>query len=126
MQGRQGPGYDSWDRSSSGPQAASNGTGKQRAIPQRPPGMTRIEHPPQTSRVNRPQRKAPPAKSWRRRLLLLVVVILACGLLAWGIGYALPNYFIGVGNISGTANTTNDCLLALNSHNTDQTSYDSP
>ncbi len=123
MQGRQGPGYDSWDRSSSGPQAASNGTGKQRAIPQRPPGMTRIEHPPQTSRVNRPQRKAPPPKSWRRRLLFLVVVILACGLLAWGIGYALANYFIGVGNSSGAANTTSDFLLALKGQNYDQ-AYD--
>src|SRR5258708_13406782 len=116
MQGRQGPGYDSWDRSSSGPQAASNGTGKQRAIPQRPPGMTRIEHPPQTSRVNRPQRKAPPPKSWRRRLLFLFVVILACGLLAWGIVYPLPNYFIRIRNTSGAANTTNEFLLPLKIH----------
>jgi len=85
--------------------------------------MTRIEHPPQASRVNRPQRKAPHPKSWRRRLLFLVVVILACGLLAWGIGYALANYFIGVGNSSGAANTTTDFLLALKGQNYDQ-AYD--
>ena len=71
MQGRQGQGNDPWNRSSSGPHVEANGTGKQRALPQRPPGMTRIERPPQTPRVNRPQRQAQPPKSWRRRLLIL-------------------------------------------------------
>lgn len=117
MQGRQGQGNDPWNRSSSGPHVAANGTGKQRAIPQRPPGMTRIERPPQTPRVSRPQRQAQPPKSWRRRLLILAVVLLACALLAWGIGYALVNYFVGIGNSAGAANIATDFLSALKSQN---------
>jgi hypothetical protein len=120
MQGRQGQGNDPWNRSSSGPHVAANGTGKQRAIPQRPPGMTRIERPPQTPRVSRPQRQAQPPKSWRRRLLILAVVLLACALLAWGIGYALVNYFVGIGNSAGAANRATDFLLALKSQNYNQ------
>src|SRR5260370_21543222 len=100
MQGRQSPGYDPWDRSSGKLLAAANGngSGKQRAIPQRPPGMTRVEHPPRTPRVGRPQRQDKPQKSWRRRLLVLGVIFLACGVLAGVIGYALVNYFVGIGN----------------------------
>ncbi len=52
MQGRQGSGYDPRDRSSGKLLAATNGndSGKQRAIPQRPPGMPRVEHPPQINK----------------------------------------------------------------------------
>ncbi len=124
MQGRQGQGNDPWNWSSSGPHVTANGTGKQRAIPQRPPGMTRIERPPQTPRVSRPQRQAQPPKSWRRRLLILAVVLLACALLAWGIGYALVNYFVGIGNSAGAANTATDFLLALKSQNYNQAYHD--
>ncbi len=124
MQGRQGPGYDPRDRSSSDLLAAANGSGKQRAIPQRPPGMTRVERPPQTPRVGRPQRQNKPASSWRRRLLILVVIFLACGLLAWGIGYALVNYFVGIGSSAGAANTATDFMLALKSQNYDQAYHD--
>ena len=120
MQGRQGQGSDPLDKSSSDVHAAVNGTGKQRAIPKRPPGMTRVAQPPQTPRVNRPQRQAPPPKSRRRRLLIFGLVFLACGLLAWGIGYALVNYFIGIGNSSAAANTAADFLQNLNSQNYDQ------
>jgi hypothetical protein len=122
MQGRQGPGYDPSDRSSGKLFAATNGngSGKQRAIPQRPPGMTRVEHPPQTTRVARPQRRPKPPKSWWRRLLMFAIVFVACGLIAWGIGYALVNYFVGIGNSSGAANTAADFLLALKSQNYDQ------
>ena len=122
MQGLQGPGYDPSDRSSGKLFAATNGngSGKQRAIPQRPPGMTRVEHPPQTTRVARPQRRPKPPKSWWRRLLMFAIVFVACGLIAWGIGYALVNYFVGIGNSSGAANTAADFLLALKSQNYDQ------
>jgi len=120
MPGRQGSGYDPWDRSSGELLAAANGSGKQRAIPQRPPGMTRVDRPPQTPRVGRPKRQTKPSRSWRRRLLLLVVVFLGCGLLAWGIGYALVNYFIGIGSSTGAANTATDFMLALKSQNYDQ------
>ena len=122
MQGRQGPGYDPWDRSSGKLLAATNGngSGKQRAIPQRPPGRTRVENPPQTTRVARPQRQPKPPKSWGRRLLIFAIVFVACGLIAWGIGYALVNYFVAIGNNAGAANTVADFLPALKSQNYDQ------
>ena len=122
MQGRQSPGYDPWDRSSGKLLAATNGngSGKQRAIPQRPPGMTRVEHPPQTTRVARPQRQPKPPKSWRRRLLVFAIVFFACGLIAFAIGFALVNYFAGIGNSAGAANTATDVMLALKSQNYDQ------
>jgi len=120
MQGRQGQGYDSWDRSPGESLASVNGSGKQRVIPQRPPGMTRVKQPPQTPRVSRPQHQNRTSKSWRRRLLILGLIFLACGLLAWGIGYALANYFVGIGSSSAAANTATNFLLALKSTNYDQ------
>jgi hypothetical protein len=122
MQGRQGQGYDPWDLSSGKLLAATNGndSGKQRAIPQRPPGMTRVVHPPQKTRVARPQRRPKPPKSWWRRLLLFAIVLAACGLIAGAIGYALVNYFTGIGNSAGAANTATDFMLALKSQNYDQ------
>jgi hypothetical protein len=122
MQGRQSPGYDPWDRSSGKLLAATNGngSGKQRAIPQRPPGRTRVEHPPQTTRVARPQRQPKPPKSWGRRLLIFAIVFVACGLIAFAIGFALVNYFAGIGNSAGAANTATDVILALKSQNYDQ------
>jgi len=122
MQGPQSPGYNPWDRSSGKLVAATNGNGngKKRAIPQRPPGMTRVEHPPQSTRVARPQRQPKPPKSWWRRLLVFAIVFVACGLIAWGIGYALVNYFWAIGNSAGAANTTTDFMLALKNQNYDQ------
>ena len=120
MQGRQGQGYDSWDRSPGESLASANSGGKQRAIPQRPPGMTRVKQPPQTPRVSRPQRQNRMSKVWRRRLLVLGLILLACALLAWGIGYALANYFVGIGSSSGAANTATDFLLALKDANYNQ------
>jgi hypothetical protein len=122
MQGRQDPGYDPRDRSSGKLLAATNGngSGKQRAIPQRPPGMTRVEHPPQSTRVARPRRQPKQPKSWLRRLFIFAIVFVACGLIAWAIGYALVNYFVGIGNSAGAANTDTDFMLALKSQNYDQ------
>jgi hypothetical protein len=120
MQGRQSQGYGPWNRSPGESLASANGSGKQRAIPQRPPGMTRINQPPQTPRVSRPQRQNRTFKSWRRRLLVPGLVLLACGLLAWGIGYALVNYFVGIGSSAGASNTATDFLLALKDANYNQ------
>src|SRR6266704_6750089 len=126
MQGRQSPGYNPWDRSYVKLVAATNanGNGKQRAIPQRPPGMTRVEHPPQSTRVARPQRQPKPPKSWWRRLLIFAIVFVACGLIAFAIGFALVNYFAGIGNSAGAANTATDFLLALKSQNYHQAFID--
>ena len=122
MQGRQGQGYDPRDRSSGKLLAATNGndSGKQRAIPQRPPGMPRVERPPQTARVARPQRQSKPAKSLGRRLLFITIIFVACGIIAGIIGFALVNYFTGIGNSAGAGNTSTDFMLNLKSQNYDQ------
>ncbi len=122
MQGRQDQGYDPRDRSSGKLLAATNGndSGKQRAIPQRPPGMPRVERPPQTPRVARPQRQSKPAKSLGRRLLFITIIFIACGIIAGIIGFALVNYFTGIGNSAGAANTATDFMLNLKSQNYDQ------
>src|SRR5215471_13483238 len=120
MQGRQGKGYDPWDRSSRELLASANGGGKQRAIPQRPPRMARVDHPPQTPRVSRPQRQNRSPKSRRRRLLILALVFVTCGLLAGVLGYGLVKYFAAIGSSAGAANTTADFMLALKNQNYDQ------
>jgi hypothetical protein len=122
MQGRKGQGYDSWDPSSGKLLAATNGhdSGKQRAIPQRPPGMPRVEHPPQKTRVARPQRQSKPPKRLWRRLLFIAIIFVTCGVIAGAIGFALVNYFTGIGYSAGAANTATDFMLALKSQNYDQ------
>jgi len=122
MQGRKGQGYDPWDRSTGKLLAATNGndSGKQRAIPQRPPRMPRVEHPPHTTRVARPQRQSKQPKSLWRRLLFIAIIFVACGVIAGIIGFALVNYFTGIGNSAGAANTATDFMLALKSQNYDQ------
>jgi hypothetical protein len=122
MQGRQGSEYDPMDRASGKLLAATNGNGrgKQRAIPQRPPGMTRMEHPPQKKRVARPKRQPKSPKSRLRRLLIFTATLVVCAVIALGIGIALVNYFSGIGNSAGAANTATDFLLALKSQDYDQ------
>jgi len=125
MQGRQSQGSYSWGRSSDQLLAATNGhdSEKQRAIPQRPPRMPRVEHPPKTTRVARPQRQSKPPRSLWRRLLFIAIIFVACGVIAGIIGFALVNYFTGIGNSAGAANTATDFMLALKSQNYDQ-AYD--
>jgi hypothetical protein len=41
-------------------------------------------------------------------------------LIAFAIGFALVNYFAGIGNSAGAANTATDFMLALKSQNYDQ------
>ena len=125
MQGKQGKASYSWDRSFGKLLAAKNGndSGKQRSIPQRPPRMPRVEHRPQSTRIARPQRQSKPPKSLWRRLLFIAIIFVACGVIAGIIGFALVNYFTGIGNSAGAANTATDFMLALKSQNYDQ-AYD--
>ena len=122
MQGRQGQEYDPRDRSAGNLLATNNGhdSGKQRAIPQRPPGMPRVEHPPKKPRVARPQRQSKPAKRLGRRLLFIAIIFAVCAVIASIVGFALVNYFTGIGNSAGAANTATDFMLALKSQNYDQ------
>lgn len=66
MSGRSDRDKGSWDHASSQYLASANGTGKHRALPQRPRNMTRLDTPPTMPRVGRPKHEAPPPKRWRR------------------------------------------------------------
>ncbi len=118
MQERPGRGEESEDDSYSKRLAALNGlngTGKHRATPQRPPGMTRVEQPPQTPRVARPKRKPP--KGLGRGLLILGGILLLCTIGACLFGYSLgSNFLAGIGASSGAATTTNDFLSSIVKH----------
>ena len=120
MQGRQGRGKDPWDRPSRSNNDAFNGNGKQRTVPQRPPGMARLGTPPAEQRVARPQRQQKPPKSRRRRFLIALVVLGIGAMLVFAIAYGLVNYFVSVGNSAGPANTATDFLLNLKSQTYDQ------
>jgi hypothetical protein len=101
-----------------------NGTGKHRPLPPRPPGLPRVDAPPPTPRVARPQRKTSSPKRIRRNAFILVGVFIVCALLACGIGYAAFNYVSGLTTSSGAATTANDFLIALSTRNYDQAYQD--
>ena len=117
MQGRQGQGKEPWDRTSRDSKDALNGSGKQRAVPQRPPRMARLDTPPAVQRVARPQK---PRRSRGRRFLIAVVILAIGAMLVFVIAYGLVNYFIGIGNSAGPANTAADFLINLKSQSYDQ------
>ena len=112
MQGRQGQGNDG-HRLFNQRLASVNGTGKQRAIPERPRGIARVNRPPSTPRVARPQRETTPPGRRRRRLLIMGALFVICGLLACGIGYALYNLFSAGQSAAGAATAASDFLGAL-------------
>jgi len=117
MQGRQGSGQEPRDWFASPELAAVNGRGKHRTVPQRPPGMARVDQPPPTRRVGRPQYQHPAPKNWRRRILVLGVIFIGCGLLACGIGYAAVNLINASNTASGGATVAADFLGAISSQN---------
>jgi hypothetical protein len=121
MQGRPGQGGEPWGKlDRRGP--SLNGTGKPRAIPQRPPGMNRVERPPVTPRierppttphVDRPQRlPAPPGRN-RMSILVLGGVVLALALIAAIGGYIGYNLFRGAAASAGAATTAQEFLNDL-------------
>jgi len=118
MQGRQGPGKEPREWYVNPEPAAVNGRGKHRVIPQRPPGMTRVEQPPPMRRVARPQYPAPVRRN-RRRLYWLGAIFIICGLLACAIGYAAVNLINAANTSSGGAAAAADFLAALASRNYD-------
>ena len=117
MSGRSDQDYEPWDRSSNKYPAASNGSGKQRAIPRRPRNMAHLDTPPVTPRVGRPKREAPPPKRWRRRLIIWSIVLVFCCIAAYAIGYAAYNFFAATNATAGAAVTANDFLTALKDKN---------
>ena len=117
MQGRKDQGRGPWERGTNSNQDSQNGTGKQRTIPQRPPGYARVDTPPAVPRVNRPQRKTKPPRSLRKRLLIFVGVLALLGILTFVIVYGVTNFFIATGSSAGAANTAADFLSNLQSQN---------
>lgn len=123
MQGRPEPGGESWERSSgTQPIASLNGTSKHRAIPQRPPGMPRVDQPPAKPRVNqppatprvaRPKRQEAQPGNFRKRLLLIGSLFLICAILACVGGFVATNVINGLNASSGAAATTTDFLASL-------------
>ncbi len=97
-----------------------NGTGRQRAIPRRPPSMARIDRPPTTPRVARPQREVPGKTNWRRRLFFWGIVFVVFGVLACGIGYAAVNFFAATNAGLEPAKKATDFLLAISNQNYEQ------
>jgi hypothetical protein len=124
MQGPQGNGNES-DRPYAPRLAPTNGTGKHRPVPRRPPGMARIdiEHPPATPRVARPRREEPKPVNLRRRILILAGIFVFCILLACGIGFAAFNLISATNATSGAAATSADFLQQLTNRNYEQ-AYD--
>ncbi len=123
MQGRPEPGGESWERpSGTQPIASLNGTSKHRAIPQRPPGMPRVDQPPTKPRVNqppatprvaRPKRQEARPRNVRKQLLLIGSLFLICAILACVGGFVATNVINGINASSGAAATTSDFLTSL-------------
>lgn len=115
MPGRQSK--EPYDRSSSQPLPSLNGTGKQRAVPRRPPNMARLDTPPSTPRVARPSRATPPPKRWRRRLIISSIILVFCCIAAYAIGYGTYNFFAATNATAGAAVTATDFLTNLKNQN---------
>lgn len=126
MQGRQGSEGSPWEKPSDRQQVGSlNGTSKQRAIPQRPPNMARVDITSMTAqmpRIARPKPEAPPPpRKLRRLLVILGSVFIVCALLACTVGYLFSR---GLSASSGPSTTTSDFLLAASGGHYDQAYQD--
>src|SRR5947209_5999036 len=116
MQGRR----NQDDASSRRQRAYTNGSGRQRGVPQRPPNMARVKQPPLTPRVARPPREAPRPAGCRRRLLLWSIILVVCTVLAFVIGYAIVNFFGGTNSAAAASATATDFLSSLSNQDYNQ------
>ncbi|QBD78451.1 hypothetical protein EPA93_21615 [Ktedonosporobacter rubrisoli] len=113
MQGRQDHSGELWEKPANKRTAELNGTGKHRTIPQRPPGMARIEHPPAKPRVARPQSQTSTPKKFRKQLLIITAIFFVCAAAA-GIGsYMAYNLFQGISVSSGASTAAAGFLGAV-------------
>jgi hypothetical protein len=140
-QGHRGKGKDPLDRSATGGYNLSErmeqfretggtgayrlsdltASGRQPALPKRPPGMMHLDQPPPTPRVARPRReiqgrKPKTWKWWAGAGCLTVVGLIVIGMLV----YAVTNLFLAVSVSAGSATTATDFLASLQSANYDQ------
>lgn len=96
-------------------------SGRQQAMPKRPPGMTHLDQPPPTPRVARPRRaiQGRKPKTWRWWAgagCFSLVAVLVLGMLV----YAVTNFFLAASVSAGSAATATDFLASLQSANYDQ------
>lgn len=90
------------------------------AIPQRPPGMTRVEAPPQQQRVARPKSEQVTPELRKRRLIMLGSAIVVCAIFAFFATRIVISVSGGLSASSGAASTAVDFLNALDSQNYNQ------
>lgn len=116
MQGRPDQDGRYWDKDASQKIAAITKTGKYRAIPQRPPTMSKLklDTAPEMPRVPRPQYTPVPARRRRNILLIGGGIFAIAALLACTVGYLLAS---GILASAGPAATVTDFLGAASSRN---------
>lgn len=90
------------------------------AIPQRPPGMPRVEAPPPQQKVARPKREQVTPEVRKRRLIILGSAIVVCAIAAFFVARLAINISNGLSASSGAASTAVDFLNALDSQNYNQ------
>ena len=120
MQGRPGQGREAGEWPSARRIASPNGTGRQPSIPQRPPGMARVNRPSTQPRVARPQREVSEAGKSRRRLIIITGILAAIAIFACIGSYAIYNIYNGISASAGASTTAGNFLAALSSRNYDQ------
>ena len=129
MQGQPGKNNKSWDKDWENERerltrtrlAAITATSQHRAIPQRPPGMTRLKTPPDTPRIARPQRETVPQIKVRRRIIVLGSVFAIAAIIACTVGILLAR---GMLQSSGPASVINDFFNGISSDNYEQAYQD--
>ncbi|GCE25444.1 hypothetical protein KDA_09280 [Dictyobacter alpinus] len=92
-------------------QVISQKTSEHRAIPRRPPGMSRVETPPEVPRVPRPSHQQPQPKKFRSRILMFTGILIALAIIACTVGYFLAT---GINVSANPSVTATDFLSALN------------
>ena len=102
-------------------QRALDLTGRQPIIPQRPPGMRRLDTVPEMPRVPRPHYTAPQKPMKRKWLLTLGGVFLLVALIAFVVGYFL---FPALNASAGPSQVTVDFFSSIQSQNYGQSYKD--
>ncbi|HET8846237.1 MAG TPA: hypothetical protein VFN35_32545, partial [Ktedonobacteraceae bacterium] len=117
--GRGGNGQDPRDRSSTSAFRMSELTGRQPVVPKRPPGMTRVDQPPPTPRVARPEREARKPRTWKWWVGCLGGM-LVLGIVAAVIVYGATNLFLAINATGGSGVVVSDFFSNLQKQDYDQ------
>jgi hypothetical protein len=86
-------------------------TSEMRAIPKRPPTMTRVDTPPELPRAPRPQRETIEPKKLHKRLLILGSIFVVLAIIASVVGYFLAS---SISSSTGPSTVVTDFLTAIN------------